>query len=143
MPSVADNPVDQEEVVVVGVEPSAEVNHETVSSAIAFLLKCIFYIVALLKRTGRLWMDYYPPIFGKDKFFFRSIGQRGFGTLSWHHWLLGKDWFQFLQFSRKHMYLKIGTSVLVPEYQSRKKSFKNHSINFFTEWSGTKTKRLK
>ncbi|KAI3689728.1 hypothetical protein L2E82_47694 [Cichorium intybus] len=64
MPSATDNPVGKEEVFVVEIEPTAEVFHETVNSAIPFLLKCIRYIINLLKRVGRLWMDYYPPIFG-------------------------------------------------------------------------------
>ncbi|KAI3689721.1 hypothetical protein L2E82_47687 [Cichorium intybus] len=38
MPSTTDNPVDKKEVVVVKIETPAEVNHETVSSAIAFFL---------------------------------------------------------------------------------------------------------
>ncbi|KAI3689729.1 hypothetical protein L2E82_47695 [Cichorium intybus] len=63
MASANDNPVDKEKVIV-EIEPPAEVFHETVSTAIAFLLKCIRYIVTLLEHLGRLWMDYYPPIFG-------------------------------------------------------------------------------
>ncbi|KAI3689722.1 hypothetical protein L2E82_47688 [Cichorium intybus] len=174
MASATDNPVNRKEVAL-EIEPPAEFYHE-VSSAIAFFLKCIRYIVTLLERLGRLWMDYYPPIFGvimlppplnfvttglvafaemksqgsefpfkshpgsmnvavtsllvyglvsaaehfisatrlgpasvyaivahsgrivslsilvasvASLFYFRSIGQHGFGTLSWHHWLLG------------------------------------------------------
>ncbi|KAI3689719.1 hypothetical protein L2E82_47685 [Cichorium intybus] len=55
--------MDQEEVVVMEIEPPAGVYYGTVSSAIAFLLKRIRYIVTLLESFGRLWMDYYPPIF--------------------------------------------------------------------------------
>ncbi|CAH1453806.1 unnamed protein product [Lactuca virosa] len=61
--SATDNPIDQEKVVVVDIEP--EVDSEPLIFAIAFLLKCIGYIVSLLELLGRLWMDYYPPIFGE------------------------------------------------------------------------------
>ncbi|CAI9291349.1 unnamed protein product [Lactuca saligna] len=64
MPSAIDNPVDKEEVVVVKIETQAEVHHGTFIFTIAFVLKCIRYIVSLLKSLGRLWMEYYPRIFG-------------------------------------------------------------------------------
>ncbi|KAI3689738.1 hypothetical protein L2E82_47705 [Cichorium intybus] len=66
MTSNTDNPVDKEEAVVVEIEPPAEVNHGTfrMRFAIAFLLKCIRYIVNLLERLGRLWINCYPQIFG-------------------------------------------------------------------------------
>ncbi|KAI3689724.1 hypothetical protein L2E82_47690 [Cichorium intybus] len=56
MPSATDNQVNKEEVVVVEIEPPAEVYHETVGSAVTFLLKRIRYIVTLLERLGRLWV---------------------------------------------------------------------------------------
>ena len=64
MPSAIDNPVDQEEVVIVEIEPPAEVHHGTFIFAIAFVLK---YIVSLLERFSRLWMYYYPRLFGEIK----------------------------------------------------------------------------
>ncbi|KAI3689716.1 hypothetical protein L2E82_47682 [Cichorium intybus] len=64
MPPATDNPVGKEEVIVVEIEPSAEVYHEKVSSAVSFFLKCTRYIVTLLERLGRIWIDYYPQIFG-------------------------------------------------------------------------------
>ncbi|CAH1453805.1 unnamed protein product [Lactuca virosa] len=65
MPSAIDNPVDKEKVIVVKIEPPAEVHHGTFIFAIAFVLKCILYIVSLLERFGRLWMYYYPRLFGE------------------------------------------------------------------------------
>ncbi|KAI3689720.1 hypothetical protein L2E82_47686 [Cichorium intybus] len=64
MPSPTDNPVDLEGVDVVDIEPPTEVYHQRVSSAIAFLSKCIRYLITLLEGLGRLSMEYYPPIFG-------------------------------------------------------------------------------
>ncbi|CAI9291347.1 unnamed protein product [Lactuca saligna] len=65
MASAINNPVDQEEVVIVEIEPPAEVHHGTFIFAIAFVLKCILYIVSLLERFSRLWMYYYPRLFGE------------------------------------------------------------------------------
>ncbi|KAL7594197.1 hypothetical protein Lser_V15G30600 [Lactuca serriola] len=65
MPSTIDNPVDKEEVVVVEIELPSEVCHGTFTFALAFLLKCIGYIVSLLELLGHLWMEYYRRIFGE------------------------------------------------------------------------------
>nr|KAJ0200335.1 hypothetical protein LSAT_V11C600333630 [Lactuca sativa] len=51
MHSPPDNPIDQEKVVVVDIKPPVEAGHETLIFAIAFLLKCISYIVSLLKTA--------------------------------------------------------------------------------------------
>ncbi|CAH1453809.1 unnamed protein product [Lactuca virosa] len=64
MPSTIDNPVDKEEIVVVKIETPTEVYHGTFTFARAVLLKCIGYIVSLLKSLGRLWMEHYPQIVG-------------------------------------------------------------------------------
>ncbi|KAL7596922.1 hypothetical protein Lser_V15G30599 [Lactuca serriola] len=65
MPSAIDNPVDKEEIVVVKIQPPAEVHRGTFIFTIAVALKCILYIVTLLERFGRLWMYYYPRLFGE------------------------------------------------------------------------------
>ncbi|KAI3689733.1 hypothetical protein L2E82_47700 [Cichorium intybus] len=67
MPSTTDNPVVKEEVVVVELEPPAEVNHGTLSFAITFLFNCIGHIVRVLERLSRLWVNYYPRIFGEEE----------------------------------------------------------------------------
>ncbi|CAI9291354.1 unnamed protein product [Lactuca saligna] len=67
MPSATGTPVDKEQIVVMEIEPQppVEVCHETPSSDISFLLECIVCIVILLELLGRLWMEYYPRIFGE------------------------------------------------------------------------------
>ncbi|KAI3689732.1 hypothetical protein L2E82_47699 [Cichorium intybus] len=67
MPSATDNHVDTEEVLVVEIESPAEVKHGKFSFAITFLFKCIGHIVILLKRLSRLWVNYYPHIFGEEE----------------------------------------------------------------------------
>lgn len=62
MPFTTDNPVD-EEVAAVEVVTSAE---KGTSNFAIPLFKCITQILFLLQHVGRLWIKYYPRVFGEE-----------------------------------------------------------------------------